>query len=82
MSMTRPCPPSHTLRISPEPRNRNRFTGVDGYNGLSTVQRQWFLCALLWTIHFQLLRILLYVHLQLRSVARYGAVADARSMDV
>ena len=46
VSICRSCPPAHTLRSSPEPRNIDRFAGVDVYSSLSMVQRQWFLCAL------------------------------------
>ena len=40
VSICRSCPPAHTLRSSPEPRNIYRLAGVCTYNGLTMVWRE------------------------------------------
>ena len=79
-----PPVPAHLrpLRSLPKLRTLNRLTGAASCNGLSMVQRQWSLCALQRVTLIELERIILYGMVQLRSVARQGAMAGARSMDV
>ena len=69
-----PCPPAYAVRNSLKPRNLYRFAGLDVWNGLAMVQRQWFQCALQWVTHFQVERIFVYDFTFQRSVARCGAL--------
>ena len=74
VSICCPCPPAYALRNSLKPRNIYRFAGLDVWNGLAMVQRQWFRCALQWVTHFQVERIFVYDFTFQRSVARCGAL--------